>query len=471
MRQKNTRLRTIEIYSVLLTDLCIALISYFLAHFFKFGEFRFSYMPEMYTTFLLVIMLISVLYTIIIDPGRDFSSRGYLVEFASVTKYVITVFVAMSALLVMLKYAEDYSRLMFGYFCVLLEILTYAAHVLLKRYLRTYYKAEKNQTKLVVVTDSKNLEEVRTMINGRLDIMRGVAGYVVWDGKDADDETAGNLGNKDTYKEKVKLLAIDEVFIYLPGIERAQISDLISFFEAMGVVCDYAIDVADMYKSSAYVDTLAGYTVISYSINEVNYNKRMIKRLFDIMGSLIGIVITIVLIPFISIAIIVNDPGPIFFKQKRVGKNGRIFNMYKFRSMFKDAEARKNELMDDNNMEGPMFKMDNDPRVTGVGKFLRKTSLDEFPQFFNILKGDMSLVGTRPPTVDEYEQYDPHYKRRLSMKPGLTGMWQVSGRSDIQNFDEVVKLDLEYIDNWSMSMDMKILLKTIGAVLGRKGAK
>ena len=139
--------------------------------------------------------------------------------------------------------------------------------------------------------------------------------------------------------------------------------------------------------------------------------------------------------------------------------------------MCKDAEAKKAQLEKENEAKGLMFKMENDPRITKVGRFLRKTSLDEFPQFFNILKGDMSLVGTRPPTVDEYEKYDPHYKRRLSMKPGLTGLWQVSGRSDITDFDEVVRLDLRYIDNWSMSMDIKILLKTFGAVVSSKGAK
>ena len=199
--------------------------------------------------------------------------------------------------------------------------------------------------------------------------------------------------------------------------------------------------------------------------------KRMLKRAMDIAGGVIGSILTVLLTPFIALAIVIDDSGPVFFKQKRVGRNGRLFNIYKFRSMCRDAEEKKAELEQDNEAKGLMFKMENDPRITKVGRFLRKTSLDEFPQFFNILKGDMSLVGTRPPTVDEYEQYDPHYKRRLSMKPGLTGLWQVSGRSDITDFDEVVRLDLRYIDNWSMSMDIKILLKTFGAVVSSKGAK
>ena len=197
----------------------------------------------------------------------------------------------------------------------------------------------------------------------------------------------------------------------------------------------------------------------------------MLKRAMDILGALVGSLITIVLYPFIALAIKVESKGPVLFKQKRVGRNGRVFFIYKFRSMYMDAEERKKELQAQNEMSGLMFKMDNDPRITKVGAFLRKTSLDELPQFFNILKGDMSLVGTRPPTVDEYERYNFHYKRRLSMTPGLTGMWQVSGRSEITDFDDVVRYDLEYIDNWSLTLDMKILFQTIGVVLLRKGSK
>ena len=194
------------------------------------------------------------------------------------------------------------------------------------------------------------------------------------------------------------------------------------------------------------------------------------KRVIDICGSLVGLLIcglvAIVLVPLIR-----KDGGPAIFAQKRVGKNGRYFKFYKFRSMYVDAEERKKELMAQNTMKGGMFKMDNDPRITPIGRFIRKTSLDELPQFYNVLKGDMSLVGTRPPTVDEYEQYTPEQKRRLSFKPGITGLWQVSGRSEITDFDEVVRLDVSYIDGWTIWSDIKILLKTIKVVFKRDGAK
>ncbi|HGK2872745.1 TPA: sugar transferase, partial [Streptococcus pneumoniae] len=184
------------------------------------------------------------------------------------------------------------------------------------------------------------------------------------------------------------------------------------------------------------------------------------------IGLILFAIVSLVLVPLIR-----KDGGPAIFAQTRIGKNGRHFTFYKFRSMQIDAEAIKEQLMDQNTMQGGMFKIDNDPRVTKIGRFIRKTSLDELPQFWNVFIGDMSLVGTRPPTVDEYDQYTPEQKRRLSFKPGITGLWQVSGRSKITDFDDVVKLDVAYIDNWTIWKDIEILLKTVKVVFMRDGAK
>lgn len=197
----------------------------------------------------------------------------------------------------------------------------------------------------------------------------------------------------------------------------------------------------------------------------------IVKRIMDILGAIVGLIITGIATIFVAPALVLESKGPIFFSQTRVGQNGRPFKIYKFRSMYMDAEERKKELMDQNKMNGLMFKMDNDPRITKVGKFIRKTSIDELPQFWNVLKGDMSLVGTRPPTMDEFVKYKSKYKRRLSIKPGITGMWQASGRSDITDFDEVLALDLEYIDNWSIGLDIKLLFKTVFVAVFGKGAE
>jgi exopolysaccharide biosynthesis polyprenyl glycosylphosphotransferase len=198
----------------------------------------------------------------------------------------------------------------------------------------------------------------------------------------------------------------------------------------------------------------------------------MVKGLIDRLGALIGLAVLSWVFVIVAIGIRLTSPGPVIFRQKRAGKNGKPFTMYKFRSMHTDAEMRQAELVAYNQMQGPVFKIDKDPRVTPFGKFLRKTSIDEFPQLLNVLKGQMSLVGPRPLPIYEVEQFESTaQRRRLSMKPGLTCLWQVSGRSDISTFDEWVKLDLRYIDQWSLWLDAKILLKTIPVVVLGFGAR
>ena len=211
--------------------------------------------------------------------------------------------------------------------------------------------------------------------------------------------------------------------------------------------------------------------VLKFHTVSLNENQLLAKRILDIIGASIGILLFaaayIVFAPIIKL----TSYGPVIFKQKRVGRNGRTFYIWKFRSMGVNAEEQKLALMADNEMTGHMFKLENDPRVTKVGAFMRRTSIDELPQFWNVLKGDMSLVGTRPPTVDEVQQYSASHHKRISVSPGITGSWQVSGRSAIKDFEEVVRLDLEYIENWTIRKDIEILLKTIIVVLSRRGSR
>ncbi|MGI8501693.1 MAG: exopolysaccharide biosynthesis polyprenyl glycosylphosphotransferase [Hassallia sp.] len=189
------------------------------------------------------------------------------------------------------------------------------------------------------------------------------------------------------------------------------------------------------------------------------------KRVIDIIGSLVGLAITGILFIPIAIAIQINDPGPIFFKQTRCGWMGKRFQIWKFRSMCVDAEAKKAQVK--NQVEGAFFKNDNDPRITRVGRFLRRTSLDELPQFWNVLKGEMSLVGTRPPTPDEVERYEVPEWQRLDVKPGMTGEWQVNGRSTVRSFEDVIRLDLQYQKNWSLVYDLKLIFKTVAVLFNR----
>ena len=223
--------------------------------------------------------------------------------------------------------------------------------------------------------------------------------------------------------------------------------------------------------------------MLTTTLNYASGRDLFLKRLIDICGGIVGCIITGILFVILAPLIYIQSPGPIFFSQERVGKNGKRFKIYKFRSMYLDAEERKQELMEQNRVEdGMMFKLEFDPRIIGckkradgtikkgVGNYIRDWSLDEFPQFFNVLKGDMSIVGTRPPTMDEWGKYEIHHRARLATKPGITGMWQVSGRSDITDFEEVVALDTKYINDWSIGLDIKILFKTVLVVLHREGA-
>jgi len=199
--------------------------------------------------------------------------------------------------------------------------------------------------------------------------------------------------------------------------------------------------------------------------NNVSRGYLFAKRSFDIVASLMGIILLSPLFIIISLAIKLDSPGPVFFSQKRNGFKGKVFNMYKFRSMVPDAEQRFKELEQKNEVSGHMFKMKNDPRITKIGKIIRKTSIDELPQLFNVLKGDMSIVGPRPPIVREVQMYDPWHSLRLSVRPGLTGLWQVSGRNEI-GFEEMIRLDLKYIRERGFWYDFKIILRTIPVLLG-----
>ncbi|MGF1497896.1 MAG: sugar transferase [Elainellaceae cyanobacterium] len=192
------------------------------------------------------------------------------------------------------------------------------------------------------------------------------------------------------------------------------------------------------------------------------------KRLIDIVGALVGLAITAVLFVPIAIAIQLDSPGPILYSQLRCGFRGQTFRIWKFRSMVRDADRLK--VMVENQAKGLIFKNDNDPRITRVGRFLRRTSLDEFPQFWNVLMGHMSLVGTRPPTTDEVSRYEPHHWERLAVKPGLTGNWQVNGRSHISDFEAIVIMDLEYARQWSVRHDLSLIFRTVWIVLNRRGA-
>lgn len=300
-------------------------------------------------------------------------------------------------------------------------------------------------------------------------------GYIAKSRKEYESAEQGvYIGCLDELEDVIKKYNLDQIyFIQETAGEISLAQQYIDLCTDMGVTLRLIVDFYESKNANSYVSSVGTYPVIAYHTISLNAYEQVLKRSIDILAGLAGLILFSPFMIVTAIAIKLDSPGPVIFKQKRLGQNGREFNIYKFRSMYIDAEARKAELMKKNEIQGEsgcMFKMKNDPRVTRVGRFIRKYSIDEFPQFFNILKGDMSLVGTRPPTMDEVEKYKREQWRRISIKPGLTGMWQVNGRSNICSFEEVVKMDVFYIDNWSLILDIKIILKTMQVLINSKGA-
>jgi exopolysaccharide biosynthesis polyprenyl glycosylphosphotransferase len=424
-----------------------------------------------------IFLLFSVGYAFLADWNRDFIIRGYAVEFLSVVKFMAVMILASLSLVYFLNWANILSRFVILNFIWGNILLTYIARIIFKKFFKNYISSDLNAVKVVVVAEEDLVEDtVKKLIKNGMDLgYKVVRAYSVGENKEHQGiwDVDGVHVHKGINNLTGRLITdpFDEVFINTPNIPQGDMEDIILGFEEMGVTTHFNLELPGVGKAVTEVGDFLDYSVITYSMFRSSYKRLFIKRIFDIIGGFVGLILTGIITLFLAPAIKLDSPGPVFFSQIRIGKNGRRFKIYKFRSMYIDAEERKKELEAQNEMKGLMFKMENDPRVTKVGNFIRKTSLDEFPQFWNVLKGDMSLVGTRPPTEAEFQQYNEHYRRRLSMTPGLTGLWQISGRSDIEDFDEVVKLDLKYIDNWSLMEDFKILAKTVGVVLFDKGTK
>lgn len=459
--------RSKHIDFILLDIFCVEL-SFILAYFIRMKVSPIS-ATEAYDLVNVLLLLMHFCVVFWTECYSGIIRRGYLKELKQVVKHNCFILGGVLIILFCLKESETYSRIIIGLFFVIDIILMFLFRTVLKKIIFRRNRKAKHSSKVLIATNSASAESILKRFAECEYENISVKGLFILDEDMKDCELAGHtvLGGRDELFEFVRTRVTDRVFLDYSGNDMREIIDKLLL---MGVTTHVSVNAFLDGAPNLVVEHVNDYTVITTSINLMSFKQKVIKRSMDIICSIPGLLITMLLTLILGPIIYIQSPGPIFFKQTRVGKNGRKFKMYKFRSMYMDAEERKKELMSQNKMNGLMFKMDNDPRITPIGRFIRKTSLDEFPQFINIFKGDMSMVGTRPPTVDEYELYEMHHKSRLAIKPGLTGMWQSSGRSDITDFEEVVRLDNEYIRNFSIGLDIKIIFKTLWSVVNHKGS-
>ena len=367
------------------------------------------------------------------------------------------------------KLTEYYSRVTIFIFWIISFFALWFGRTLLKRYVRQHLLTMKNRPVMVVVTQEPFVEDILSHMETDMYHEFRIDGLVIMDKDRTGDEILGIpvIASEETFYDYVKMHVVDEVFISLDSFKRGE--TFAKTLLEMGVTVHLDILRRGGQLSDRLVERCGGYLVLTSSMNIASPPKLFIKRVADILGGIVGLLFTGIFFIIFAPIIKLQSPGPVFYSQRRVGQNGRRFTIYKFRTMVPDADSIKADLADVNEMEGPMFKMKHDPRIIPVGRFMRRFSIDEFPQFWNVLKGEMSLVGTRPPTVEEVRKYAIHHKARLGFKPGLTGLWQVSGRNDITDFEKVVELDTKYIMEWSLGLDFQILLKTVEVVLKGQG--
>ena len=471
MYEKNTR-SWIKHLDFIFGDILAITLAFLLAYGLRFGVWTILE-DGSYRSYYLVIVGFHILTSFFFRNYSNIVRRGYVNEMLFVIKHNAILGACIMCWLVFTKQSEDYSRLVLGIFMVLDCVLMLVFRDIWKHFVRKHMSVKDTQSRLLVVTTQKRAEKcIERLFNDRYQGYT-LSGLVLLDTDVTVKKIRGHevVADADNVIEYVLRHVVDEVLIETESL-TAKTEELCQQLLDMGIVVHVGVDYFFEKMPNMQVGKLGEQTVITASIHTASRIELALKRTMDICGALVGLVITGIAFVFVAPIIYINSPGPIFFSQVRVGKNGRYFKIYKFRSMYMDAEKRKKELMEQNKMSGLMFKMDDDPRIIkGIGHFIRNTSIDELPQFWNILKGDMSLVGTRPPTKEEYEQYSQHHKIRLSFRPGLTGMWQVSGRSDITDFEEVVRLDEKYIEEWNIWLDIRIIFKTIGVVLMRKGSE
>lgn len=440
----------------------------------------FPYLPNMYIRLCILLLAFDIVVVFLTNNYKGILERNKTQELWASMSHISVVELVLVLYEFIVQESAEFSRTVFAVSWILAMAFSFLGRITLKKFVRAKLTSEKNQAKLLVVASRDHIAQCAQQLQSKVWRNYRVCAIALPEEKENDriDANIPILFGKEHMMEYVRQEVVDEVYIDTFK-NREDLNQQVDMFLGMGITVHISMGFLPENLPNQIVEKMGGGYVVTSALKTANSIQVSLKRLADIVGGVVGLLLTGIIYIFVAPAIKIASPGPVFFVQERIGKNGRPFKMYKFRSMYLDAEERLKDLMSQNEMQGLMFKVENDPRIIGsekgngkgIGNFIRKTSLDEFPQFWNVLKGDMSLVGTRPPTVMEYEQYALHHKIRLSMKPGITGLWQISGRNEITDFEKVVELDAEYIEHWSLVLDIKILCSTVGVVLSRKGSK
>ena len=460
-------------WSLLFVDTVVLFVSFVLSYFIRLQTF--SYIRQEYINLFVILILINVVIFFLTNNYKNFLQRGLLNELTSEIIHTILIFASVAVYFVMTQSNIIVSRIFLFIFVCSYLILGYLGRIAIKALLRRYVSKQQNNKKLIIVTTSQKAKESITLLTSKMYYDYKIIGLILLDNNyqaDAQEFVSGIpvVCSTQNALEYLKNNIVDEVLMNVPTNIPFPTKIWDGCIE-MGITLHRNIQGIKQVFGETTIEQMGSAVVLTSSMRLAAPWQLATKRLLDIIGSIVGLLLCFVIGLFVAPLIYKKDHGPVFFAQTRVGKNGRLFKLYKFRSMYVDAEKKKAELIAQNKMQGYMFKLDNDPRILpGIGTFIRKTSIDELPQFWCVLKGDMSLVGTRPPLISEVKEYEYRHKRRLATKPGITGLWQVSGRSNITDFEEIVALDSEYISTWSIGLDLKLLFKTIAVVFGHKGS-